>query len=195
MIYVGRRCSRKVGCVNTGNGKVFSIAIAVLALGATSVAAQTLEGIFNTGPSLEEDAKGASLNIRFHPCESNNALSCATVVEVIEPEGPTGASVLPDGSPIIGYTMITGLKAKGDGKFRRGKIAALDESMTKGKMIWYGLRIDDREDGTVVATGCLGIFCPRKMIWTEVSEEGIAEKSILEVDVPDAEPATNSANP
>lgn len=149
---------------------------AVVVLANADAAGEPLNGIYNTGPSLEEGADGASLNIRFHPCVDDPELSCASVVELIEPEGPSGETILPDGSPIVGYTMITELKSKGDGKYRSGKIAALDESMIKGKMIWYGLRIDNPDDGTLIATGCLGFICPRKMIWTAVPK---MKRSIL----------------
>lgn len=131
--------------------------------------AQTLSGDFNTGPSLEVEAAGASLNIRFHPCADDTALTCATVLEAIEPNGPSGRDTLPSGDPVVGFVVIRDLKAKGDGEYRGGKIAAIDESLIKGKMIWYGIKIDDKFDGTLAATGCLGVICPRKMVWTAVS--------------------------
>jgi len=80
--------------------------------------------------------------------------------------------MLPDGNPIVGYVMVTGLKVKKPGKYRGGKILAVDESMVKGKMDWYGLKIDDNYDGTLTATGCLGYICPRKMTWTAVAAPG-----------------------
>jgi len=147
---------------------IFLSLASLLALSASAHAA-SLGGVFNTGPSLEEEAAGASLNISFHPCSDDEALYCATVLETIEPAGPSGRTVLPNGEPIIGYVFISGLKPNGEGEFRSGKIAAIDESLIKGKMIWYGLKIDENADGSLTATGCLGFICPRKMLWTKVS--------------------------
>lgn len=137
---------------------------------------ETLFGAFNTGPSLEKEAGGASLNIAFHPCSDDPALSCATVLEAIEPKGPSGRTALPGGDPVVGFVVIRDLKSKGDGRHRDGKIAAIDESLIKGKLIWYGLKIDENADGTLAATGCLGFICPREMVWTPVQAEIDAER-------------------
>ena len=143
--------------------------IFLTAMTALSPAAPSgLPGVFNTGPSLEKEADGASLNIRFHPCAENADEICATVLETIEPNGPSGKTVLPNGEPVVGFTFIRDLKSKGEGKYRDGKIAAIDESLIKGKMVWYGIKIDENPDGTLSATGCLGFICPRKMLWTTV---------------------------
>lgn len=144
------------------------------AASAASAAAQAadLSGVFNTGPSLEKEANGASLNIAFHPCTDDKALYCASVLETIEPEGPSGKTILPNGDPVIGFEFVRNLKPRGDGEFRDGKIAAIDESLIKGKMIWYGVKIDKNADGSLTATGCLGFICPRKMLWTMVEPAG-----------------------
>ena len=149
------------------NSATLFAAVAASALNGPALA-ETLSGDFNTGPSLEAEANGASLNIRFHPCKDDKALTCATVLEAVEPNGPSGRNVLPTGDPVVGYVFIRDLKAKGGGEYRGGKIAAIDESLIKGKMIWYGIKIDDKFDGTLAATGCLGFICPRKMVWTAV---------------------------
>jgi len=133
--------------------------------------AQMLGEIYNTGTSLVEEANGASLNIRFNPCADNKNLVCAKVIDVIEPNGPSGQSVLPDGSDIIGYVMIRNLKPRKNGRYRRGRIASLDESMVKGKMLWYGVKIDDNFDGTLTVKGCLGPICPRTMVWKKVAAQ------------------------
>jgi hypothetical protein len=153
-----------------GMTNIVSVMLLSLAasLASQAASAETLEGVYNTGPSRVEEAAGSSLNIIFHPCTDDIALICATVLETIEPNGPSGETMLPDGSPIVGYVMIKGLEARKPGKYRGGKILAVDESIVKGKMDWYGLRIDDNFDGTLTATGCLGFICPRKMIWTAV---------------------------
>ncbi len=132
---------------------------------------QALRGVFNTGPSLNEAALGSSLDVQFHACADDAAKVCATVIGFHEPNGPSGETTLPDGSLIIGYTIVTGLKAKKHGKYRGGNILAVDESVIEGEMNWYGLRVDNNFDGTLTASGCLGFICPRKMTWTEVASE------------------------
>lgn len=151
--------------------------IFLIALSAMSpVAASGPSGVFNTGPSLEKAAEGASLNIRFHPCADDEEKICATVLETVEPNGASGKTVLPNGEPVVGFVFIKDMKSKGEGRYRQGKIAAIDESLIKGEMIWYGIKIDDNFDGTLAATGCLGFICPRKMLWTTVGPAAGAAK-------------------
>ena len=151
---------------------IFLIALTAL----TPAAASGPPGVFNTGPSLEKAADGASLNIRFHPCTDNVEKICASVLETVEPNGPSGKTVLPNGEPVVGFVFIRDMKSKGEGRYREGKIAAIDESLIKGEMIWYGIKIDDNFDGTLEATGCLGFICPRKMVWTTVGAAAGAVK-------------------
>ena len=126
--------------------------------------------VYNTGASSLEEAGSSSANIRFAPCPDNIERFCGTVVEIVNPEDPPGPDVMPDGKPVIGYPIIRGLKDKGDGKFRKGKIIAMDESLEKGKIVTYDIKIDDNFDGTLKVKGCLGPICPRTMIWRAVSE-------------------------
>ena len=147
-----------------------SILTASLMFQTSAARAEILQRLYNTGPSTFEEAKDASLNIRFYPCANDNALFCASVVSVVEPYGPSGQDMAPDGQPVIGYEMITGLKSKGKGKYRGGVIVALDESIIKGKIVRYGIKVNDRSGGDLEARGCLGFICPRKMIWTVVEE-------------------------
>lgn len=158
--------------------KTLAILLAAPAVFAFSAPArsETLSGEFNTGPSLEKEAAGASLNVRFHSCTDDEALICATVLQTVEPGGPSGKNVLPNGDPVVGFVFIRDLKPKGNGEYRGGKIAAIDESLIKGKMIWYGIKIDDNFDGTLAATGCLGFICPRKMVWTSVGSAAGGER-------------------
>ena len=144
------------------------ILLAATLASASYAHAEGLSGVYNTGPSETEGAAGASLNIEFHPCEQDTERYCATVLEIVEPEGPSGNNLLPDGSPVVGYVFVTGLKHKKEGKYRGGNILAVDESIADGKMKWFDVKIDDNFDGTLTATGCLAFICPRKMIWTRV---------------------------
>ena len=88
------------------------ILLAAALVGVSNAHAEGLSGVYNTGPSETEGAAGASLNVEFHPCEQDTECYCATVLEIVEPEGPTGEDVLPDGSPVVGYVFVTGLKHK-----------------------------------------------------------------------------------
>ncbi len=144
----------------------FSAAPAALAGG--------LSGDYNTGPSLVEEAKGASLNIRFHPCTDDATTVCASVLAMIEPQGPSGRTTLPNGDPVVGAVMIRKLTTKRENEYRGGEILAIDESMKKGKMLWYGLKIDKNSDGALAVTGCLAFICPRKMVWTPVASDAPA---------------------
>lgn len=132
-----------------------------------SVQAKTIDGIYNTGASQEEDGPSGTLDVEFHPCADDEERSCGTIVRVNNP-APNSGDTLPDGSPIIGFTMITGLKDKGDGEYRGGKINAIDESLSKDEMIWYGVKID-QEDGQLKVKGCLGFICPKTMYWKKVN--------------------------
>lgn len=129
-----------------------------------------LSGIYNTGASDTQSANGETLDIEFHPCADAPDRYCGTVVALHEPNGPGTGDPLPSGDPVVGFQMIENLKPVGDGKFMRGRINAMDESFEKGEMIWYGLRIEDEGNGTLIARGCVGFLCPRKMVWTKVAD-------------------------
>lgn len=133
------------------------------------VSAASLTGVYNTGVSDVEDSDNVSLNIRFHPCQDDTALTCGTVHRVLNP-APDADDTMPDGTPVLGFTMITGLKDKGDGRYRGGKINAVDESISKDKMVWYGFKLDIQDDGSLKAKGCLGPICPRTMVWLKAGE-------------------------
>lgn len=145
-------------------------AVCVMAAPAAA-SAGGLAGAYNTGPSRVAEAKGASLNIRFHPCTDDSGATCASVLEMVEPAGPSGRTILPNGDPVVGAVMIRKLTLKRENEYRDGEILAIDESILKGKMLWYGLKIDKKPDGTLAATGCLGFICPRKMVWTPVDAD------------------------
>ena len=132
--------------------------------------AEPLTGLYNTGFSELEGAGEASLNIRFHACDDDAKLTCATVIEVLKPV-PGAPDIIPDGRPILGLTMITGLKDKGNGKYRGGRVIAVDMSVKEQQMKVFGLKLTNLFDGTLEAKGCLGPICPRTMIWTAIDEE------------------------
>ena len=131
--------------------------------------ATTLDGVFNSGESERETEEGGTLDVKFHPCPYDQALSCGTVVAFHDDGDPDAEQMMPDGSPLVGFTMITDLENRGDGKFRDGKINAVDESIEKDKMVWYGVKVDALEDGRLKLRGCLGFVCPRTMYWTAVA--------------------------
>ncbi|MEM6415123.1 MAG: DUF2147 domain-containing protein [Pseudomonadota bacterium] len=159
------------------NRKIWAAFVsAAFSLSAGAAQADVLGGLFNTGTSDRNENQRGTLNIEFHACEEDPALSCGTVKEFIDP-APDAVMVLPDGSPMVGFTMIKGLKDKGKGKFRGGKINALDESIEKGEMVWYGVKINKVDDGTLEIKGCLGPFCPRTLVWTPVAHEDVEASS------------------
>ena len=131
--------------------------------------ATSIEGVFNTGASEVETASGESLDIRFHPCPDDATLTCGTIVDVLN-VAPGDDTTMPDGSPVVGFQMISALEYKGEGKYRRGKINAVDESIEKNKMIWYGLKIDHLKDGELKVRGCISFVCGRTMYWKPVSD-------------------------
>ncbi len=133
--------------------------------------ANAIEGVYNTGVS-DDEGDQQSLDVKFHPCEGDAALTCATVIHV---RNMTDPLVLPDDRPVIGFTMIKNLKKKGDGRYRKGRINAVDESIRKGKMKWYGVKVDTRDDGALEVRGCVANVCPRTMVWTPVDAASVAE--------------------
>ncbi|MEL7485660.1 MAG: DUF2147 domain-containing protein [Pseudomonadota bacterium] len=149
--------------------KTVSISAVLFAMVAGAHAAP-IEGVYNTGVSEVEGADEATLDIEFHPCADDGAKTCGTILRVVNPS-PDASDVMPDGSPVVGFEMINGLKDKGDGKFRGGRINAVDESLEKGKMMWYGLKIDQLGGGDLKVRGCLSVICGRTMVWSPRADE------------------------
>ncbi len=137
-----------------------------LGLGSAAMAAP-IAGVFNTGESDAVDDASASLDIRFHPCADAPAETCGTI-ERVRDAAPGDADVLPDGSPLVGFTIVRGLEDKGEGRYRGGRINAVDESIRKDKMVWYGLKVDRQGPDLLKAKGCLGPICPRTMYWSAI---------------------------
>jgi len=145
------------------------VAASLMASALFATTAQALDGVYNTGRS-DETGDSSTLDVKFHPCADNAERFCGTIVAVHNPADGPGGDVLPDGSPVVGFAMIKDLENKGEGEYRSGEINAIDESLEKGKMVWYGVKIDDPADGTIEVRGCLAFICPRTMIWTRVDE-------------------------
>ena len=145
-----------------------SFAFAVIAALLAASPARAVDGVYNTGRSDTETDETGTLDVRFGPCAHDAAKVCGTIAAVHEPDGPSGRTHMPDGSPILGFEMIRDLKPEGDGRYRDGRINAVDESLRKGKMIWYGVKIDDLGAEGLKVTGCLGFICPRTMRWSMV---------------------------
>ena len=162
MVKILRVCQAQLGKV----GMVVAIATVALTVEAT---AATIAGVYNTGLSDVDDDETGTLDIRFHPCKDEPDETCGTVEAANNPSNPDAPDVLPDGSPLVGFTMIKGLVDKGDGKFRKGKINAIDESFDKGKMVWYDVKIDD-EASQLKVKGCVRFICPRTMYWQKISD-------------------------
>lgn len=151
------------------NRKVAVVA-AFAAIWGGAVEAETLTGVYNTGPSDDEDSPGGTLDVEFGPCAEDPAESCGTIVAVRDPDPDAMDDKMPDGSPIIGFVMVRELEDRGGGKYRDGEINAVDESLSKDKMVWYGVKVDALEDGRLKVKGCLSFICPRTFYWTPVTQ-------------------------
>lgn len=147
------------------------IAATLIALAMTVDEARsaTLDGVYNTGPSDSDENENATLDVEFGPCADQAERLCGVIVAAHDPDDPDRRDVLPDGSPVIGFAMVRGLKDKGDGEYRGGEINAIDESLKKGEMIWYGVKIDALPGGDLEVRGCLAFICPRTMVWKRIS--------------------------
>ncbi len=143
---------------------------AALWLLAGGAQASEIVGLYNTGASELEGGVSGTLDVRFHACTDAPGLTCGTIEAAHEGEDGSGETEMPDGQPIVGFTMITGLEPRGEGRFRDGKINAVDESLDKGKMVWYGVKVDRLESGDLELRGCLGFLCPRKLRWTRIGD-------------------------
>ncbi len=131
----------------------------------TSASAAPLEGTFNTGQSGADGGADGTLDVKFNPCKENPALVCGTVVRVVNDDPADTKTKMPDGSDLLGFVMVKGLKDKGEGKYRGGKINAVAESLHSGEMAWYGLKVDVLEDGRLEMKGCVGFICPETFFW------------------------------
>ena len=156
--------------------RTITLAMAAVSLGfaAAPVCAAPIEGVFNTGRSEQNADETGTLDVRVHPCEDDRALTCATVAAIHDPADPDQPQIMPGGAPIIGFTMITGLEERDPGEYRSGRINAIDESIEKDKMIWYGVKVDALPDGRLKLKGCLGFICPRTMYWSPVASAASA---------------------
>ena len=152
----------------------FAAAFLMAAVAPAGLSAETLEGVFNTGRSEVNTDETGTLDVKFHPCADDPALSCGSVVRINDPADPDNPRDMPDGSPVLGFTMITDLKYEGEGRYRDGRINAIDESIDKDKMIWYGVKIDALDDGRLKLKGCLAFLCPRTMYWEPVADADLS---------------------
>lgn len=145
---------------------------AIAGMGAVTApsAASDVYGLYNTGRSTVDANETGTLDVELHPCANDVALLCGTVRALRDQSDPGAPTTMPDGRPIVGFTMIERLEPRGPGKWRDGRINAVDESLDKGKMVWYGLKLDSRDEASVTLTGCLGFICPRKIVWRRVGD-------------------------
>ena len=126
---------------------------------------------FNTGQSEEVESQSNSLNILFEPCDFDTTKICGRVTEIILPDGSVLAddSIMPDGSVLQGSYMIESLIEEAPGQYRKGRVLAPDESLRDEKMKYYGFRVDENDDGTITAAGCILTLCPRKLVWSPIN--------------------------
>ncbi|MEM9706184.1 MAG: DUF2147 domain-containing protein, partial [Pseudomonadota bacterium] len=112
-------------------------------------------------------------------CRDDPSLSCGVIVRILDPV-PGAGDIMPNGEPLVGFAMVKDLEDRGKGKYRGGKINAIDESLEEGEMKWYGVKINALEDGALEVKGCLGPFCPRTLIWRPVDRPGFSEAAETE---------------
>lgn len=169
--------------------KTVSVATVIL-----TTPAFAIDGVWNTGPSGREETAGSSIDIEFAPCAEDHKRFCGTIVKVREVGEASGRDTLPDGSMIVGFEVINGLKSKGDGRYKRGSIMAVDEAMVDGEMNRYGLRVQINDDETITAHGCLGFICPREMTWYKVVDDKPLPYETTPSPEPEAEAELESEN-
>ena len=149
---------------------LFSL-LAMTIAGATVASADIVGKTFNTGAGGEVESLTNTLDIHFEPCESNSERICGRVANIVLPDGTylTEPSIMPDGTVLQNMYLITDLEAKGGGKYRGGRVFVVDESIRDEKMKYYGFIVDENDDNTITVAGCIGIICPRKLVWTVVN--------------------------
>jgi hypothetical protein len=146
-----------------------------LAAAATPAPSVSVYGVYNTGRSEIDAAETGTMDVELHPCTDDLVKLCGTIRVLRDQSDPEAPTVMPDGAPIVGFTMIEGLEPRAPGKWRGGRINAVDESLDEGKMAWYGVKLDAKEENAVTITGCLGFVCPRKIVWRRVDIEPAPE--------------------
>ncbi|MGF1544247.1 MAG: DUF2147 domain-containing protein [Parvularculaceae bacterium] len=130
--------------------------------------ALAIDGTYNTGRSEVATDESTTLDVRFHPCPHDGALVCGSIERVHNPTEPVETARLPNGEPVLGFTMIVGLEETSPGAFRGGRVNALDETLRKGRMKWYGVKIDEMSDDAIKVRGCLSFICPRSLVWRKI---------------------------
>ena len=135
---------------------IFSLTIVMASL-ATATAANSTDSTAVAGSWLT-DTGSAVVDISL--CEETSICGVISWVD------PNGASVVdrnnPDESlrerPLVGVTMLSGFKAKGD-KWKGGKIYNPKDGKT------YKSKVSLNDDGTLKVKGCVGPIC-KTQIWT-----------------------------
>jgi len=146
------------------------VALAAFISAASPASATDVYGLYNTGRSTVDANETGTLDVELHPCTNDAALLCGTVRALRDQADPDAPTIMPDGQPIVGFTLIKGLEPRGPSKWSGGRINAVDESLDKGKMVWYGLKLEASDAASVTLTGCLGFICPRKIVWMRVAD-------------------------
>ncbi len=117
-----------------------------------AVFAGTIEGTYKT-----EDKGNGQLLVEFHPCKTDAAKSCATIIGAFNAEGMQVEDYKHSGRQIV-----FGLVDLNDGRYARGKVWTPDTDKT------YSLKIKTLSENTLEIKGCVGIFC-REQIWVQVN--------------------------
>ena len=103
-------------------GQYRSILISLFLLAfSVSASAGTVSGIFRT----EVNDSGAFLEVEFAPCESDENLSCATILKAYKSKNDINKSY-----EHLGKIIVAGMEDVGGGKFKSGTIWDPSEDKT-----------------------------------------------------------------
>ena len=117
----------------------------------TNAAAGTVSGVYKT----ESNDDGAFLEVQFGPCETNQTLSCATILKAYRSENEINSDY-----EHLGKIIVADMEDDGAGKFSGGTIWDPSEDKT------YNSKMTLKNDDLSVE-GCILFFC-KGQLWEKI---------------------------
>ena len=117
----------------------------------TNAAAGTVSGVYKT----ESNDDGAFLEVQFGPCETNQTLSCATILKAYRSENEINSDY-----EHLGKIIVADMEDDGAGKFSGGTIWDPSEDKT------YNSKMTIKNDDLSVE-GCILFFC-KGQLWEKI---------------------------
>ena len=117
----------------------------------TNAAAGTVSGVYKT----ESNDDGAFLEVQFGPCETNQTLSCATILKAYRSENEINSAY-----EHLGKIIVADMEDDGAGKFSGGTIWDPSEDKT------YNSKMTIKNDDLSVE-GCILFFC-KGQLWEKI---------------------------